>query len=149
MRVGVALCLAVTMLAPLVGCASRGKPRKACAVFQASDNLNLYDGEPHPITVYVYALSSPAGFEQATVADLLEGDLPGGVLQPPVPITVSPDEKRSFSEMFPAETSQLGILADYYRAPGDPEGTRTQVVRARCGLRKPKLVLSPKDVYRK
>ena len=48
---------------------------------------------------------------------------------------------------YPADAVQLGILADYYRAVGDPEGSRTQVVDARCGLRKPKLVLSPKDIY--
>jgi len=148
MRGSTVLWLVLFVASSMIGCASRSQPKTACAVFQASDNLNLYDGEPHPITVYIYALSSPVGFEQATVAELLEGDLPNGVLQPPVPITVSPDEKRSFEEMFPTDTSQLGVLADYYRAPGDPEGTRIQVIPARCGLRKPKLVLSPKDVYR-
>ena len=138
----------MSLLLPL-GCASGGKPKNACVVFYASANMNLYDGEAHPITVYLYPLGSSAGFEQTNVDDLLEGEMPPGVLAPPIPITVSPKEKQSFQEMFPAQTAQLGVLADYYRAPGDPEGIRTQVVAARCGLRKPKLVLSPKDVYRK
>lgn len=129
------------------GCASGSKPRDACAVLYASERLNLYDGVSHPITVYVYPLSSSSAFEQTSVVELLEGTTPAGALAPPVPITVAPGEERSFRETFPAETRQLGILADYYRAPGDPEGTRTQVVPARCGWRKPKLTLSPKDVY--
>jgi len=133
----------------LTACGSVPKPKKACLVFYPSENLNLFDAEPHPITVYVYPLSSAAGFEQTNVDDLLGGSKPDGVLAPPVPITVEPGVKQAFSEMFPAQTSQLGVLADYFRARGDPEGTRTQVVPARCGIRKPKLVLSPKDVYPK
>lgn len=131
----------------VVGCRSASKPRESCAVFYASERLNLYDGVSHPITVYVYPLSSSSAFEQTPVVELLEGSTPAGAVAPAVPITVAPGEKRSFQETFPAATRQLGILADYYRAPGDPEGTRTQVVPARCGLRKPKLTLSPKDVY--
>jgi len=118
-------------------------------IFFASENLNLFDGDPHPLTVYVYPLSSSAGFKQINVENLLEGERPAGVIAPPVPITISPGEERQFQEMFPTGTIQLGILADYYREPADPEGRRTQVVPARCGLRKPKLVLSPKDVYQK
>lgn len=148
-KVIAALFAVVLLAAPSLGCVSRSKSKKACALFQASGDLNLYDGEPHSITVYIYALSSSEGFERTSVSDLLEGELPSGVLKPPVPVTVSPDEKRAFEEMFPAETSQLGLLADYYRAPGDPEGTRTLVVPARCGLRKPRLELSSTDVSRK
>ncbi len=131
------------------GCAGGGTPKKVCATFYASENLNLFDGEPHPITVYVYALESASGFEQASVEDLLGGAKPPGVLAPPVPITISPGEKFSFSEVFPAKTNELGLVADFFRAPGDPRGTLTQVVPARCGMRKPKLTLSPKDIYPK
>ena len=132
------------------GCGGGGnKPREACAELAASANLNLYDGEPHPITVWVYPLSSSSAFGQTSAAELLEGKLPAGAVAPAVPITIAPGEKRTFEEVFPAETQQLGLLADYYRAPGDPEGTRTQIVEARCGRGKPKLVLSPKDIYPK
>ena len=138
-------------LAFAAGCGGGGgsKPREACAEFEASASLNLYDGEPHPITVWVYPLSSSSAFGQTSAAELLEGALPAGAVAPAVPLTLAPGEKRSFEEVFPAETQQLGLLADYYRAPGDPEGTRTQIVKARCGRGKPKLVLSPKDIYPK
>jgi len=139
--------LAVAGIGP--GCANKGQPRKVCVVFYASDNLNLFDGDAHPLTVYMYPLEGSVGFAETNVVDLLDGDLPKGVLQPPVPITVSPGEKKTFEEMFPGTTTRVGILADYYRGPGDPEGSRTQIVPARCGMRKPRLVLSPKDVYLK
>jgi len=134
----------------LPACASRSRPTRACVVFSASSNLNLYDGQPHALTVYLYPLASSQGFEQANVDDLLGGATPPGVLAPPSPITIAPgEEKRTFEDLFPSQTTQIGVVADYYRAPGDPEGTRTQVVPARCGMRKPKLALSAKDVYRK
>lgn len=146
MMLGLACAIA---LLPALGCASRSKPRKVCVKLEASERLNLYDSISHPITVYVYPLSSSSAFEQTSVGELLEGVTPQGVVAPPVPITLAPGEERMFQEMFPAETRQLGVLADYYRAPGDPDGTRTQVLPARCGMRKPALTLSPRDVYRK
>lgn len=141
---------ALGMLALLPACASSNKPVEACVVFSASSNLNLYDGQPHALTVYLYPLASSQGFQQANVDDLLGGATPPGVLAPPSPITIAPgEEKRSFEDLFPSQTTEVGVVADYYRAPGDPEGTRTQVVPARCGMRKPKLALSAKDIYRK
>lgn len=141
---------ALGMLALLPACASSNKPVEACVIFSASSNLNLYDGQPHALTVYLYPLASSQGFQQANVDDLLGGATPPGVLAPPSPITIAPgEEKRSFEDLFPSQTTEVGVVADYYRAPGDPEGTRTQVVPARCGMRKPKLALSAKDIYRK
>lgn len=148
-RVAAVLC-ALLGVALLAGCAGTPKPRKACAIIYASGNLNLYDGEPHPITVWVYPLSGPTAFQQTSVERLLEGSHPDDVLAAPIPITISPNEKHKFKEVFPARTRHLGLLADYYRAPGDPQGSRSLVVPARCGLfRKPKVVLSPKDIYEK
>jgi predicted component of type VI protein secretion system len=99
--------------------------------------------------VYLFPLASTTSFEQANVNELLGGEKPLGALSDPLPVTLSPGEKRAFRELLPSQTNQIGVVADYYRAPGDPEGTRTLVVPARCGLRKPKLELTPKDVYRK
>ena len=143
---GVALALLLA-----TGCASATKPRKGCLKISASPSLNLYDGQPHALTVYLFPLASSMGFEQASVPDLLAGETPPGVVSKPVHLTVAPgEEKRRFEDLFPATTSQLGVVADYYRSPGDPEGTRTQVVPARCGwLRTPSLVLTSKDVYLK
>lgn len=141
------LSLVLVAGAPPAGCASRAVQREVCAVFYASDDLNLYDGDPHPVTVYLYALETSEAFERAAVADLLEGELPPGVLQPPVPITLEPGEKRSVEATFPATTHYVGVLADYDRVPGEDEGTRTQVVPARCGLRKPRLTLTSRHLY--
>lgn len=133
------------------GCASSTKPRRACIKVEASDNLNFHNGQSHVLTVYFYPLASSSGFEQANVDDLLRGETPPGVLAPPASTTIRPgDKKRQFEDVFPGETSHIGVIADYYRAPGDPEGARRQVVKAKCGwFGKPKLVFSARDLYRK
>ena len=80
--------------------------------------------------------------------ELLAGATPPGVLSSPRRITVAPgDDGRKFEDRFPDSTRQLGVIADYYRAPGDEPGERRQVVPARCGFRTPKLELAAKDLY--
>lgn len=142
--------LALGMLAAAglawVACASTPEPRKVCIRYTASPNLNLYDGQPHAVTVYLYPLATTAGFEQASVEDLLEGATPPGVASSPVHFPVSPGQEGRFEDLFPGTTAQIGVVADYYRAPGDAEGTRRQVVPAKCGFFPPTLVLSPSDV---
>ena len=129
------------------GCASPTVERKACLGFEVTDTLNLYDGEPHPLTLFIYPLSSTEGFEATAADDLLAGARPAGVIAPPVPITVEPGEaKRTFQELFPAETHHLGVIADYFRAPGEEEGVRRVVVPARCGILKPKVVLESRNL---
>ena len=148
--------IALAALAGLVagllgsGCASGSKPQRACLKLDASTNLNYHSGQPHVLTVYFYPLAGSSGFEGANVDDLLGGDTPPGVLAPPASTTIRPGEQgRQFEDVFPSETKQVGVIADFYRSPGDPEGSRRQVVPARCGLRKPKLAFSARDLYRK
>lgn len=112
----------------------------------ASPNLNLFDERAHAVTLYLYPLVSPLGFEQTSVSDLLEGESPPGLAGPRVPVTVAPGESRVLEEAFPQNASHTGILADYYRAPGDPEGTRHAVVPARCGRDTPRVTLSAHDL---
>ncbi len=140
--------IAAAMLAGLaLGCATPQTEKKACLVLQPTETLNLYDGQPHSLTVFIYPLSSVEGFEQTHPDDLLAGARPAGVIAPPMPFTVEPGElERTFQDLFPAETTHLGVIADYYRAPGDPEGERRRVVPARCGIFKPKIVLSSRDM---
>jgi type VI secretion system VasD/TssJ family lipoprotein len=147
-RPGAAVGLALALgLAVACGGAKMPKPREVCLQVQASPNLNLYDGQAHAVTVYLYPLISPLGFEQASVQDLLEGATPPGVAGPPVPITVGPGEQREFQEAFPQTAAYMGIVVDYYRAPGDPEGTRRAVVPAACGLfSSQSITLSPQDL---
>lgn len=110
------------------------EPTRACLTFQGSPNLNLYDGQPHAVTLYLYPLTGTLGFEQASVQDLLEGQSPPGAAGPPVSLTVAPGEKIDFDQSLPPSAQYLGIVADYYRAPGDSEGRRRAVVPAKCGL---------------
>lgn len=137
------LCLALW----LHGCASASAPKKACISFDVVDTLNLYDGRPHPLTLYIYPLSTTEGFEQTGADDLLAGARPAGVLAPPTPLTVEPGEQKiAFQDLFPVDTHHIGVVADYYRAPDDAEGSRRAVVPARCSILKPKLELSSSDL---
>jgi type VI secretion system VasD/TssJ family lipoprotein len=122
------------------------EPRRACLDVEASLNLNLHDGRAHSLTLYLYPLAGTLGFEQASVADLLDGATPPDVAGPRVPITVSPGEKRSLEETFPPPAVRMGILADYHRGPNDAEGARRAVVPIRCGWFAPKITLSPQDL---
>lgn len=119
----------------------------ACLEVSASPNLNFYDGQPHVIVLYLYPLSSPAGFEQASVEDLLGGAAPPGVLGPRHEITIGPGQTSTLEQSFPLNTTQIGVVADYYRAPGDAAGTRKATVPARCGKSGlPSAVLSARDL---
>lgn len=59
--------------------------RRVCLEVVASPNLNLHDGQAHSLTVHLYPLVSPLGFEQTSVSDLLEGKSPPGMAGPSVP----------------------------------------------------------------
>lgn len=145
---GIGTLATVACLALLAhGCASASAPKKACLSISVVETLNLYDGQPHPLTLYIYPLSSVEGFEQTGADDLLSGARPAGVLAPPLPITVEPGEQKlGVQELFPFDTHHIGVVADYYRAPGDAEGSRSAVVPARCSILKPKLSLSTNDL---
>lgn len=127
-------------------CNSTPKPVEACLNIQASPNLNLYDGNPHAVTLYLYPLKSALGFQQMAVDDLLEGaSIPNGE-GTRVPVTINPGEARSLTETYSPATRFIGVIVDYYRAPGDPEGARKLIVEASCGRGRPSLVLSPRNV---
>lgn len=139
--------VALFALVAAVGCTSTSAPKKACLVIEPTETLNLYDGQPHPLTLFIYPLSSVEGFLQAHPDALLAGARPAGVLAPPVPVTVEASElERTFQEFVPAETTHLGVIADYYRAADDPEGERQRVVPARCGIFKPQISLASRDL---
>jgi type VI secretion system VasD/TssJ family lipoprotein len=134
-------------LATACGGAKMPEPREVCLEVQASPNLNLFDGQAHAVTIFLYPLVSPLGFQQASVQDLLDGASPPGVAAPPVSITVGPGEQRSFQEAFPQTSTYMGIVVDYYRRPNDPQGSRRAVVPATCGwFSTPTITLSPQDL---
>ncbi len=120
---------------------------EACIEFEANPNLNLFDGQPHPATLFLYPLNQRLGFEQTGVNDLLEGKDPPGKVAERVPMVVNPGERRAIEEPFPDTTVFIGIVVDYYRAPGSQEGSRKVVLEAKCSWRQPTVVLGPRDVF--
>jgi type VI secretion system VasD/TssJ family lipoprotein len=129
-------------------CAGAPKPVEACLTITPSDKLHTYDGQPHVLPVYVYALGSTLGFERMEVSTLLAGDQkPEGVLGEKLELIVFPGKVVEFHEVLDPKTTQLGIVADYYRTPGDPPGTRKVIVPAACGMfSNPTIRLSPTDI---
>ena len=142
------LALGALLLAA-AACATGSGPRKACLRFDAAEDLNLYNGQSHPVTVFVFPLSSSAAFEQKSVEDLLGAPTGSGILAAPVVITIAPGEQdRRLEKLFPAETAQLGVVADYYRSRNAPEGSRRQIVPARClPFLTPRLTMTTTDLY--
>ena len=116
---------------------------RACLKLEASPSLNLHNGQPHATVLYLYPLENRLDFEQMPVTDLLAGASPAGLMGSRSQLTVAPGEQRDVDLKLPQGTDQLGLVADFYRAPGDAEGIRKAIVNARCGLRSPRLVLSP------
>jgi len=147
-RVGVAaVALAAAFVLPCGGCAGGSKPRDVCFEMRASPNLNTYSSQAHVVVVDLHPLETPGGFEQLSSSDLINGAKPPGATGAPIQMTIAPGEQRPIKETFPADTQWIGFVADYYRAPGAPEGTRKLVAEARCGrLGTTVVVLSPTDL---
>lgn len=143
-------CIYSSIAALAIGCASAGEPKRVCVSLSASPSLNLYDGEPHAITLSLYPLDSSLDFEQISARDLLEGRVPSGTMGDPVKLSILPGESRSLDQEFSPSVQKIGLVASYYRAPGAPEGQRKAVVPAECGfLRSREVFLSRSDVVLK
>jgi predicted component of type VI protein secretion system len=146
---GVIGCAVVLTAAALgFSCAGRPQAVEACVKITSGTNLHTYDGQPHVVHVYFYALKSSLEFRQMDVQALLAGnETPAGVVEGPLELIVAPDSVVEFREALDPETVELGIVADYFRGPDDPPGRRKGVVKATCGLfRTPKIRLTPADL---
>jgi predicted component of type VI protein secretion system len=134
--------------AAVIGCAGAPDPIEACLTIVPSENLHTYGGQPHVLPLYVYALGSTLGFERMEVSALLAGDQkPDGVVGGPLELIVYPGQVIEFHEILDPQTTQLGIVADYYRTPADPPGVRKVVVPADCGMfGNPSIRLTPTDI---
>ena len=134
--------------AALAGCAGTPEPVEACLTIHPSENLHTYDGQPHVLPLYVYALGSTLGFERMEVSALLAGDQkPEGVVGGPLELIVYPGKVIEFHEILDPQTTHLGLVADYYRTAADPPGTRKVVVPADCGMfGNASITLSPTDI---
>jgi type VI secretion system VasD/TssJ family lipoprotein len=137
----------VALLAVALGCARPSKPQDVCFQMRASPNLNTYASQAHVVVVDLHPLETPGGFEQLSATDLIGGAKPAGASGASIQMTVAPGEERAIEETFPANTQWIGLVADYYRAPGAAEGTRKLVAPARCGrFGSTVVVLSPTDL---
>ena len=144
---GVARLATLLVAAIAAGCAGAPKPRDVCFEMRASPNLNTYSGQAHVVVVDLHPLETSGGFEQLAAGDLISGAKPAGASGAPIQMTIAPGEQREVTETFPPDTKWIGLVADYYRAPGAAEGTRKLVAPARCGrLGKTVVVLSPNDL---
>ena len=135
------------------GCALRPQVKRVCLDVEASERLNFYEGNSHSISLFVYGLSDPRGFEAASAEELLVGHLPAGVIEPPVLFTIAPATQRRVEQIFPEATKAVGVLADYHRPLDgvlkgeDGKGLRG-VVPARCGFFTPEVKLSESRLER-
>jgi type VI secretion system VasD/TssJ family lipoprotein len=124
-----------------------GDVPKLCMSLAASPNLNTYAEQPHAVMVYVYPLQNRLAFEQAPIPDLLGGSVPAGALGRPLALSVAPGQELDFEEELPEGTRMVGVVADYYRSPGQAEGSRRVVIPPSCGfMSKPSLTLSATDL---
>jgi predicted component of type VI protein secretion system len=102
------------------------------------------------VQVSLFPLASTAGFEKASIEDLLGGAPLTGAVTGPVQITVAPgDAGKKFADHFPGTTAQIGVVANFYRAPDDPEGERRQIVPAKCGFFPPTLTFTAHNMLLK
>ena len=131
----------------VVGCGRPAKPQDVCFEIHASPNLNTYSSQPHVVVLDLHPLETPGGFQQLSATDLIGGAKPPGAAGAPIQMTIAPGEQRQIRETFPAGTKWIGLVADYYRAPGAAEGKIKLVAEARCGhLGTTVVVLSPNDL---
>ena len=121
--------------------------REACIELEANPNLNLFDGQPHPATLFLYPLNQRLGFEQMGVDDLLEGKNPPGKWTSAYRQSSIPGNGEKSRTNSRCTTAFIGIVVDYYRAPGSQEGSRKVVLEADCGWGQPTVVLGPRDVF--
>ncbi len=120
----------------LGGCASSGV-REACLKVRADDDLAFYDGQPHVTVLHIWPLSDPLGFEQTTEEGLLsllsDDKRARGQAGERRELPVKPGSRFTRRLSFPGETTTLGLLADFYQAPGVEAGRRKDMVEADCG----------------
>ncbi len=91
---------------------------RLCLRVQASPKANFYGGQPHVVRLLILPLTSALAFEQASEDSLLSGAKPQGAAGEPIVARVVPGETRTLVDPVPSNTRSLGVVADYYRAPG-------------------------------
>lgn len=119
---------AVALLAAALGCKSAptGPPR-LCLNIEATSTLNLHDGEPHAVVLYLYPLDNATAFQETDASELLgSATTLVGMTGRRWDRTIIPGEARAVQEHLPERTQFVGLVADFY------DGPRKELVRPRC-----------------
>ena len=95
----------------------KDNPPEMCLSIRATPQLNLYDGEPHVVSLSFYPLSNSTEFREADAYDLLERIDLAGQTGKVWDTTLLPGEERSVKEMLPRDTALIGIVADFFSGP--------------------------------
>lgn len=141
------ILLATQALAIQAACAGSYKPREVCLVIEATQSLNLYDGQAHALNLLIYPLTGPAAFNEASVDALVSGRGIEGAAGPAISVMMSPGEVREVREVFPAGTTTVGLVADYYQAGMESPGTRRLLVTGKCSMfGSEKIMLTARDL---
>lgn len=105
---------------------------RACFALRASPRLNFFDGQPHVVRLSLLPLESRTGFDQSDEVGLISGEPPNGAMGKPITMRIAPGEERRVNETLPKGARFIGIVADYYRAPGGEAGRRKLVIPVAC-----------------
>jgi type VI secretion system VasD/TssJ family lipoprotein len=117
------------------------EPPKLCLELAADKQLNTFDGQPHVVVVHFYPLSNVTAFDATDLRDLVRGEKPAGLSGEPWQTTILPGQKLVLGEQLPEKSTQLGIVADYYRGPS------RVIVPASCDSDEASVItLSPTEV---
>ena len=115
-------------LSMMSGCASTPEPPELCLEIGASPNLNLFDGQPHAVVLYLYPLQNVSAFRASDPRSMLSGARPPGMTGERWEATVLPGQRKEIREQLPRDTGSVGVIADFYSGPS------AAVVEAGCGL---------------
>jgi hypothetical protein len=121
---------------------------RLCLRVQAGPRANFYENRPHVVRLVIFPLTSALGFEQASESMLLGGGSPQGAAGPPVQARVVPGETRVIADALPAGTRTLGVVADFYRAPGRAGAPRKLTLPASCAHGETALYLDEREIRR-
>ena len=134
----------LTAVVSLAGCKSiigPGDPPQVCLDVEASVNLNQFEGQPHSVVLFFFALQNQSGFLEGDLNRWVRGEKPAGAIGEPWEKTVLPGQRTELKEQLPRDTPYVGVVADFYRKPSGA------VLEPSCGMfGGGKIVLSATDL---
>ena len=143
-RIRIHCCFgALALVWAVAGCTTvtGDDPPETCLDVEASANLNQFEGQPHVVVLYFFALQNKTGFLSVDPRRLVEGEKPPGMIGDRWEATVLPGQRVELKEQLPRDTSFVGVVADFYREPS------RSVVEPSCGMfGGSKVVLSATDM---